>query len=173
MRRLRHCHFSARPPSMHASLDPVVEQPTVFHAPGACQRSAIMCTQRSSISAVCGYSSLSIMFLSSDSSISWRASGSDPGRAEGRQVLPRVAVQQQLIVHQAVYFLRRGCVIRQAVFRQVLVRGRRRVDVVGPEIAGSCYLVQWHVELLFLCVGSWPALISSGRRSPHVRAEGP
>ena len=61
---------------MHASLDPVVEQPTVFHAPGACHRSAIMCTQRFSISAVCGYSSLSIMFLSSDSSINRCASGS-------------------------------------------------------------------------------------------------
>ena len=31
---------------------------------GACQRSASMCTQRASISADCGYSSLSIMFLS-------------------------------------------------------------------------------------------------------------
>ena len=62
---------------MQASLDPVVEQPTVFRAPGACQRSAIICTQRFSISAVCGYSSLSIMFLSIDSFIGRRASGSD------------------------------------------------------------------------------------------------
>ena len=62
---------------MQASLDPVVEQPTVFRAPGACQRSAIMCTQRFSISAVCGYSSLSIMFLLIESAINWRPSGSD------------------------------------------------------------------------------------------------
>ena len=35
-----------------------------------------MCTQRLSSSAVCGYSSLSIMFLSSDSAISSSACGS-------------------------------------------------------------------------------------------------
>ena len=87
---------------MQASLDPVVEQPTVFHAPGACQRSAIMCTQRFSISAVCGYSSLSIMFLSIDSSINWCAFRLGPGGAERRQVLTRIAVEQQLVVHQVV-----------------------------------------------------------------------
>ena len=43
-----------------------------------------MCTQRFSISAVCGYSSLSIMFLSIDSAINWRPSGSD-------QVVQKVA----------------------------------------------------------------------------------
>ena len=35
-----------------------------------------MCTQRRSISAVCGYSSLSIMFLSIARSISWWTAGS-------------------------------------------------------------------------------------------------
>ena len=44
--------------------------------PGACHRSASMCTQRASISAVCGYSSLSIMFLLTESAIRARSSGS-------------------------------------------------------------------------------------------------
>ena len=62
---------------MHASLDPVVEQPT--DSPGAhCafHRLPRMFTQRFSSSAVCGYSSLSIMFLGEHSAISCSASGS-------------------------------------------------------------------------------------------------
>jgi hypothetical protein len=61
---------------MHASEEPTVDAPTVFAASGAFQRSAIMCTQRRSISAVCGYSSLSIMFLLIASSISSWTCGS-------------------------------------------------------------------------------------------------
>jgi hypothetical protein len=49
---------------MHPSELPVVEVPTLSLACGACQRSPSIRTQRDSISAVCGYSSLSIMFLS-------------------------------------------------------------------------------------------------------------
>ena len=66
------------PPSMHASLDPDVEQPVadVPGPDGACQRLARMLTQRRSSSAVCGYSSLSIMFLSKHSAMSRRACGS-------------------------------------------------------------------------------------------------
>ena len=51
---------------MHASDDPMVEVPMLFSASGAFQRLASMCQQLSSIAAVCGYSSLSIMFLSND-----------------------------------------------------------------------------------------------------------
>ena len=61
---------------MQASLEPVVEQPTASSATGACQRRDSMFTQRSSISAVCGYSSLSIMFLSKVSAMSLSAWGS-------------------------------------------------------------------------------------------------
>ena len=65
---------------MHASLDPVVEQPVAAPsasvAAGACQRWARMFTHRRSSSAVCGYSSLSIMFLLSHSCISSAACGS-------------------------------------------------------------------------------------------------
>ena len=76
-RRLaRHRHLAASPASMHASDDPIAEAPTVFAASGAFHRSAIMCTHRRSISAVCGYSSRSIMFLLTDSAISARTSGS-------------------------------------------------------------------------------------------------
>jgi hypothetical protein len=83
--RARQRHSSAIPPSMHASLDPVVEHPTADAAAcpsvpaatvGACQRSARMLTQRRSSSAVWGYSSLSIMFLSKHSAISCCACGS-------------------------------------------------------------------------------------------------
>ena len=61
---------------MQASLDPVVEVPMASLSSGAFQRSARMLTQRCSISAVCGYSSLSIRFLSHVSAISRRTSGS-------------------------------------------------------------------------------------------------
>jgi hypothetical protein len=76
-RRLR-CQrrFSASPPSIAASLDPVVEHPVASPTSGACQRLLRMLTQRLSISAVCGYSSLSIMFLSKHSAISFSACGS-------------------------------------------------------------------------------------------------
>ena len=76
-RRLaRHRHLAAIPASMQASEDPTAEVPTVLAASGAFHRSAIMCTHRRSISAVCGYSSRSIMFLLIDSAISPRTSGS-------------------------------------------------------------------------------------------------
>lgn len=61
---------------MHASLDPVVEHPTAVAGSGAFHRSASIATQRRSSSAVRGYSSLSIMFLSRHSAISNPASGS-------------------------------------------------------------------------------------------------
>ncbi len=68
-RRLRHCHFKAMPPNIAASLEPMVEQPVAASLSGAFQSLAIIFTQRNSISAVCGYSSLSIMFLSKVSAI--------------------------------------------------------------------------------------------------------
>ncbi len=61
---------------MHASLEPVVEQPTADRGSGACHRSASIVTHRCSSSAVRGYSSLSIMFLSRHSAISTPACGS-------------------------------------------------------------------------------------------------
>jgi len=61
---------------MQASLDPVVEQPVASLGSVACHRSARIATQRRSISAVCGYSSLSIMFLSAQSDIRVSACGS-------------------------------------------------------------------------------------------------
>ena len=75
-RRSRHRQSSAIPPSMQASLDPVVEQPVGAACAGACHRWARVLTHRASISAVCGYSSLSIMFLSRLSVISHLACGS-------------------------------------------------------------------------------------------------
>src|SRR5215216_4914826 len=70
-RRLR-----ASPPSMAASLEPVVEHPVAESVWGEFQRRLSMLTQRISSSAVCGYSSLSIMFLSKHSAISFSACGS-------------------------------------------------------------------------------------------------
>ena len=72
----RQRHLAAIPPSMHASEEPIAEAPTVLAASGAFQRSASMWTQRRSTSAVCGYSSLSIMFLSMASSINAWTCGS-------------------------------------------------------------------------------------------------
>ncbi|MNI91996.1 hypothetical protein D3C73_1497360 [compost metagenome] len=64
--RLACCHrrFKAKPPSMQASDDPMVEVPMLFSGSGAFHRSASIRQQRVSIRAVWGYSSLSIMFLS-------------------------------------------------------------------------------------------------------------
>ena len=52
---------------MHASDEPIAEVPIVVWGSGEFHRSASICTHRSSIDAVCGYSSLSIMFLSNAS----------------------------------------------------------------------------------------------------------
>ncbi len=75
-RRFCQRRLSARPPSIAASLDPVVEQPVACVASGAFHSRLSMLTQRVSSSAVCGYSSLSIMFLSKHSAISFSACGS-------------------------------------------------------------------------------------------------
>ena len=61
---------------MQASLDPSVEHPCGCAPSGARHTSASMFTQRDSSSAVTGYSSLSIMFLSEHSASSRAASGS-------------------------------------------------------------------------------------------------
>ncbi len=52
---------------MQASDEPMVEVPIVVCGSGEFHRSARICTHRSSIAAVCGYSSRSIMFLSNAS----------------------------------------------------------------------------------------------------------
>ena len=70
LRAARQRHRAARPPSMHASLEPTVDVPMVVAAAGECHKSASMWIQRLSSSADCGYSSLSIMFLSIDRSMS-------------------------------------------------------------------------------------------------------
>ncbi len=61
---------------MQASDEPMAEVPTLLAASWAFQRSAIMWVARRSISAVCGYSSRSIMFLLTASSMSLMTSGS-------------------------------------------------------------------------------------------------
>ena len=61
---------------MHASDEPIVEVPIAFSASGAFQSVAIIFQQRVSIAAVCGYSSLSTMFLSAVSEYRRSACGS-------------------------------------------------------------------------------------------------
>ena len=66
---------------MTASDDPTVEAPIALEGSSssrfsAWKSAATMDTQRDSIAAVAGYSSLSIMFLSNVSAISFSASGS-------------------------------------------------------------------------------------------------
>ncbi len=74
--RSRQRHFNAMPPSMAASLDPVVDVPVASSVSGEFHSRLNMLTQRISISAVRGYSSLSIMFLSNVSAMSSWACGS-------------------------------------------------------------------------------------------------
>ena len=87
---------------MHASLDPVVEQPVGCSLSTTCHRWAMMAQHRFSSSAVCGYSSLSIMFLDAHSAISCLGRGLHPGRDECREVEPGHPVQQKLVVHDLV-----------------------------------------------------------------------
>ena len=75
--RSRQRHFSAIPASIAASLEPVVEVPGgLVASSGEFQSRLNMLTQRCSSSAVRGYSSLSIMFLSNVSAMSFSACGS-------------------------------------------------------------------------------------------------
>ncbi len=74
--RSRQRHLSAMPASMAASLDPVVDVPVASSWSGEFHSRLSMFTQRCSMSAVRGYSSLSIMFLSNVSAMSTRACGS-------------------------------------------------------------------------------------------------
>ena len=82
--RSRQRHLSDIPASIAASLEPVVEHPTAVWWSGHSHRRASMFTQCSSIAAVCGYSSLSIMFLSAVLAISTPAGA-------GIQVVTNVA----------------------------------------------------------------------------------
>ncbi len=61
---------------MHASDEPMVDVPMVCSGSGACHRSASIVQHRVSTAAVCGYSSLSIMFLSAASRYSRAACSS-------------------------------------------------------------------------------------------------
>src|SRR4029078_11695964 len=73
LRWARQRHFMAMPPSMQASLEPIVLVPVgPAGSFGAFQRSAIMATHFWSIAADLGDSSLSIQFLSIDRSMSLR-----------------------------------------------------------------------------------------------------
>ena len=117
--RWRQRHFSAMPPSIAASLDPVVEVP-VTSSSWACQRWPIMFTHRRSNSAVCGYSSLSIMFLSAVSDISLPAS-------DGIHVVTNVARFNRALpssnssfVIQVVRHLGTGAAIGHLATRQAL-----------------------------------------------------
>jgi hypothetical protein len=56
-----------------------------------------MLTQRSERTADCGYSSLSIQFLLIDKSINFV-----DGLAEGREVLPSIAIQEQFVIDHLV-----------------------------------------------------------------------
>ena len=91
-----------------------------------------MLTQRISSSAVCGYSSLSIMFLSKHSAISLSACGSIHVRDERREVQPRVAVEHQLVVDDLV-----GDVGRHLACRQLVPRDRVAVE---PEARADAQL---------------------------------
>ena len=103
-----------------------------------------MLTQRRSSSAVCGYSSLSIMFLSADSAIRMSASGSIHVVHERREVEPGVAVEHQLVVDDLERGARLHLAGRQVVARDPVDLARRRelraeldVVVVGRSCAAG------------------------------------
>ena len=83
-----------------------------------------MFTQRFSSSAVCGYSSLSIMFLSNVSAIRRSACGSIHVVDERREVQPGVAVEHQLVVDELVRDVGVHLVVGHAVPRHRAVLGK-------------------------------------------------
>ena len=117
---------------------------------GACHRSARMLTQRRSISAVCGYSSLSIMFLLRHSVISCSACGSI-------QVVTNVARLSRALPSR-ISSSRTTCSAVSGSMpcsgsRSRVTRGRapdvHRVDVQVPCVLGVLVLaVQGHAGLL-------------------------
>src|SRR5215212_4059365 len=122
-RRLR-----ASPPSIQASLEPVVEHPVAASALGEFHRWLNMLTQRLSSSAVCGYSSLSIMFLSKHSAISLRL---HPCGHERREVQAGVAVEHELVVDDLVGHIGHHRPVRHAVLgdlRALTFTGVERID---------------------------------------------
>ena len=70
--------------------------------------------------------------------------GLDPGGAEGRQVLPGIAVQQQFVAHQVVGDKRRGRVIREAIFGQLVLGGATRINVCDGWILRLYRFVKCH-----------------------------
>ena len=131
---------------MHASDDPIADVPIVVCGSGAFHRSARMWMQRSSIAAVCGYSSLSIMFLSNDSHVELRRLRLHPGGDERREVLPGVAVEQDLVVDDLIRGLGQHLAVGDAPAGIGLVPrpGEERVDrqLVGflsPAMIVSCH----------------------------------
>ena len=87
------------PPSIAASLEPVVDVPVASSWSGEFHSRLSMFTQRISSSAVRGYSSLSIMFLSNVSAMSCLRLGLHPRGHERGEVEPRVAVEHELVAH--------------------------------------------------------------------------
>ena len=64
-----------------------------------------------------GYSSLSIMFLSIDRIHQLMDLGIEPGLAERRQVLPRVAVEKKLVSNQGMGHIGPHPMFGQPIFR--------------------------------------------------------
>ena len=100
---------------MQPSELPVVEVPTLSTASGTCHRSPSIRTQRASMSAVCGYSSLSTMFLSNGGRVELVGLLVHPGGDERGQVEAGVAVEHHLVEDDLVRRLRQHRLVRDAV----------------------------------------------------------
>ncbi len=151
-RLARQRHLAAMPASMQASDEPMAEAPTVLAASGAFHRSAIMCTQRRSISAVCGYSSRSIMFLLIDRAISSRTSGSS-------QVWQNVArfcraLPSSISSSATIWYASRGCDPSAGKWYLWTGRDRSRSAKTQSSI--------WSRMLSRSCNGMWDFLTEMG-----------
>ncbi len=92
-----------------------------FIGSGACHRSASMCQQRDSTSAVFGYSSLSIMFLSAASMYRrFRTSSSIHVLTKVARIELRVAIQHGLVMHHLVGGFRQITLLWNGKFRERL-----------------------------------------------------
>ena len=116
-RRFCQRRLSASPPSIAASLEPVVEQPVASSASGACQRLARMFTQRD-----LDLGGLRVLVLVDHVLV--EALGHEllglrlhPGRDERRDVQARVAVEHQLVVDDLVRDVRGHLAVRELVAR--------------------------------------------------------
>ena len=155
--------FSASPPSIAASLEPVVEQPVASSASGACQRRLSM-LHAPRLELRC----LRVLVLVDHVLVEALRHQLlrlrlHPGRHEGGDVQPRVPIEHQLVVDDLVRDVRRQLLVGRRV-----PRDRRPLE---PEQRLHCELCWAFCGLVCGCVRLISAILSSASASASPTAQ--